>query len=183
MDAATDTRPPTNDSSDSTATTATTRLRDLTKERKAAVMRRLWDRMGAIYGADRWERAYGAQWSEEWLSTLAGRTVDDIARGLDRCRADDSGRLPTLGQFAYFSRPVAAFSEHRPLPSLASLAHRSAVGRKWLAFMWYEEIVPRPQNVTMDVLDEWLIDADIAAMREQVERGKHAIARRMRAST
>jgi hypothetical protein len=44
--------------------------------------------------------------------------------------------------------------------------------------MWYEEIAPRPEHVTMDLLDEWLIDADIPAMREQVARGKQAIARR-----
>jgi hypothetical protein len=150
----------------------------MTPERQAAVMQHLWDRMGAVYGADRWERAYGAQWSPEWLRTLAGRTVDDIALGLDRCRADDSGRLPTLGQFAYFSRPVVAYQEYRPLPSVASLAQRSAVGRRWLAFAWYEEIAPRPPHVTMDLLDEWLIDADIPAMREQVARGKQAIARR-----
>jgi hypothetical protein len=150
----------------------------MTPERQAAVMQRLWDRMGAVYGADRWERAYGSQWSREWLRTLSQRTVDDIALGLDKCRVDDSGRLPTLGQFAYFSRPVAAYQEHQPLPSVASLAQRSAVGRKWLAFMWYEEIAPRPEHVTMDLLDEWLIDADIPAMREQVARGKQAIARR-----
>lgn len=176
MDTAT--RPPTSESSASTAPTAPIPLRNMTSERQAAVMQRLWDRMSAVYGADRWERAYGAQWSEEWLRTLAGRTVEDIARGLDRCRADDSGRLPTLGQFAHFTRPVAAYQEHRPLPSVASLAQRSAAGRKWLAFMWYEEIVPRPANVTMDVLDELLIDADIGAMREQVEQGKRAIAKR-----
>lgn len=141
-------------------------------------MRKLWDRMGEIYGADRWERAYGTDWSREWLRALGGRTLDDIARGLERCRADDSGRLPTLGQFAHFSRTVAAFQEHKPLSSVGTLAMRSKAGRQWLAFMWYEEIIPRPPRVTMTLLDEWLIDADIPAMREQVERGKRAIEKR-----
>lgn len=146
-------------------------------------MQRLWDRMSAIYGADRWERAYGAQWSDEWLRALSGRTVADIAQGLDRCRTDDTGRLPTLGQFAQFSRPVVAYQEHQPLPSVDTLAKRSATGRRWLAFMWYEEITTKPSNVTMDLLDEWLIDADIPAMREQVAKGKSAIARRMGADS
>jgi hypothetical protein len=62
-------------------------------------MRRLWTKMAEVYGADVWERRYGTAPSGTWESVLGGLALADLARGIGRCERDDSGRLPTLGQF------------------------------------------------------------------------------------
>ena len=57
------------------------------------------------------------------------------------------------------------------------IAMRTATGRRWMAFWIIEKIRPMPRNMTMDDVDRWLGDADVAAMRREVERAKARMAR------
>lgn len=139
-----------------------------------------------MYGADRWERAYGATGAAEWVQALGAFTLDDLARGIERAERDDSGRLPTLGQFRMWCREFApgtfagnAPPSRTPLPALPDLAWRTKAGKAWLALMYLDGHLPQPVDVTADHLEHWMADCDIADMRRQVERERHAILGRM----
>jgi hypothetical protein len=183
MDTPPDTKHRTTECSDSTAQ----RLRDMTTTRQTTVLARLWTRMCSIYGADRWERAYGAQPAPGWAQALGHCTPQDLARGISRCERDDSGRLPTLGQLVTFCREHqpgtfagASAPDARPLPSLEQLGARTAAGRRWLAYMWLYGILPRPPRATDSVLEAMLGDADLESMRVQVAEQREQLERRMR---
>lgn len=179
-----DSRPPSSACSDSTQTP----LRNLTTDEQSRVTRRLWARLSAAYGADRWERAYGATVPEAWADALGGCTLADLARGIERCERDDSGRLPTLGQFRVFCREFAPGTfagasrpspPTTPLPALPDLCAQSVTGRQWLAFMRLEGMVPMG-GATMNDLDRELGDADIDAMRARVAAETARIRARVR---
>lgn len=131
--------------------------------------------MAAIFGADRWERAYGADPSDDWLLALGHCTLADIARGIERCERDDTGRLPSLGQFKSMCREFqsgtfAGASKPMPagnLPALADMCSRSAKGRQWHAYMKLRGIVPMGDS-TMDDLDRDLDGCDIDDMDRRV---------------
>lgn len=176
-----DTRPHTTGSSDSTEAV---RLLDMTPDRQDRIMGRLWTRMSSIYGADRWERAYGAQWAEPWLQALGHCTLGDVVRGIDQAERDTSGRLPMLGEFRGWCREYqpgtfAGAAAPAPLPSLRKLASRTSIGRQWLALMWIDGLTPRPAEVSQADMVDALDGADIADMRRRVADALDRIWRRM----
>ena len=156
-------------------------LGKMTTEGQSRAMRKLWERMAAIYGADRWERSYGSQPAAVWLSVLGPRTLDDLARGIGRAEQDTSGRIPTLGEFSAWCREyqpgtfAGASKPPPPLPGLAQLEgrNRTATGKLWFAFMRHEGIIGMG-NETPESVAEALRGADIEAMRRRVEREEHA---------
>lgn len=162
-------RPHSSESSDSTKTL---RLREMHEEPRSRVMRRLWDRMAELYGAGRWEREYGAQPNDAWVSALSSRTVADIARGVEAAQRDEGKFLPTAGAFARWCTPhsIGGAEYNQPLPSLEHLAGGSSVGRQWLAFMHLEGIVPRPPGMTHEQIEDALEHANIQDMRTQIAR-------------
>ena len=166
-----DTKPHTQDLPDSTAVLGT-----LTTERQSTAMRKLWRRMFNIYGADRWERAYGPEPTDDWLFGLSHCALADIARGIGKCERDDSGRLPTLGQFralcreyqpGTFAGAAAPPREYPALPALADMCGKTNQGKQWHAFMKLEGMIQMGTS-TMDDLDRDLGDADIDEMRRKV---------------
>jgi len=127
--------------------------------------------MQDIYGADRWERAYGAEPSESWCQVLGRLTLDDLARGLGRAERDDTGRLPSIGQFLTMCYEFPSGQRHpeprqRRLKDVRTLGERTAVGRRWVAFMEHEGILPR--TLAVEQLDEALGTADLEDMRGRV---------------
>lgn len=178
-----DTRPHTSGSSASMQT-----LRQMSEETRSKAMRRLWARLGGIYGADRWERAYGATPSAAWLDALGERTLADVTRAVETAEADDSGRIPTLGQFRSWCRrysPGTFAGAYAPMPvpdeprSLPDLMSRTKTGRAWLALMRLDGVIPRGAT-TIAELDEALEGFDIATMREQHEDAYRATCSRLR---
>lgn len=150
-------------------------------------MERLWTRMAGVYGADRWERSYGATPDPSWTSALGARCVDDILLGVERAEADDSNRLPTLGQFRAWCRrhqpgTFAGAStpvQHQPLPSLERLGSGTPAGRRWVAFMRLEGVIPTPAGVTFEQIEDALEDANIEEMRNQVRDETRRLKRRI----
>ena len=144
-------------------------------------MRKLWERMAAIYGADRWERSYGAQFLPPWLAALSAYTLADLARGIGRAERDDSGRMPQLGQFLAWCREfqTGTFAgASRPTPALPGLARlegkaRTATGKLWFAYMRHAGVIPMGTE-TQESVAEALAGADLDAMRRRVAREEHA---------
>lgn len=71
-------------------------------ERREAVMTRLWQRMGEIFG-NQWELNFGKPGGPSfttWTEALAGYSELQIRNGLEQCRTWDNGFVPHLGQFA-----------------------------------------------------------------------------------
>ena len=166
-----DTKLPQHASNDSIET-----LSSMTTEKRSKAMRRLWDKMAEVYGAGRWEREYDAEPSEGWMHGLGHCTLADIARGIGKCERDDSGRLPTLGQFralcreyqpGTFAGAAAPPREYPALPALADMCGKTNKGKQWHAFMKLEGMIPMGTS-TMDDLDRDLGDADIDEMRRKV---------------
>jgi len=142
-------------------------------------MAKLWTRMSSIYGADRWQRAYGAEPAESWREVLGRLTLDDIARGIGRAERDDSHRLPTMGQFLtmcyeYPAGQVPPQARQQRLPDVRTLSERTAVGRRWMAFWQLEGLVPR--TLSDEEIHDRLAGADVEEMRRQVKRGCERIA-------
>jgi len=165
-----DTRHPTTGSSDSTAALT---LRDMTPDRVERVMARLWTRMSSIYGADRWERAYGAQWAEPWAQILGHCTLGDVVRGIGVAERDTSGRLPTAGEFRGWCRqhPPGTFAGSAApaaMPTLRQLARSTEAGRRWLALMWLDGLAPRPEGASQAEMVDALDEADVSEMRRRV---------------
>lgn len=131
-------------------------------------------RMSSIYGADRWERAYGATMPPAWRHRLGLRTLAELAQGVALAERDDSGRLPTLGILATMCRqyPHGQRTPQEParqqLGDLRSMAERTAVGRAWAAYWQLEGLVPR--TMSEEEIEERLENADLDAMRAQVAR-------------
>lgn len=116
---------------------SSTTLRELSSARQEQAIARLWRCMASTYGADVWDRRYPADAIPQWISALGAYSLADIARGIDRCKRDDSGRVPTLGQFLALCREYRHVS-HAPMPSVEGfLDHASSksndVGRRWIA--------------------------------------------------
>lgn len=160
-------KPHTTASTASTAVTDTVRLRDMHPDPRSRIMARLWTRMSGIYGASRWEREYGADPARAWEDGLGGATLNQITEAISIAERDTTGRIPTLGLFRSWclSTPVDHFE---PLPSLPHIAGKTPEGRRWLAFMHFEGILPMPEGVTLETVGEALEDSNIAEMREQV---------------
>ena len=118
----------------------------------------------SIYGADRWERAYGPSPAPSWVDGLAHCTLADLARVVEEAERDDSGRLPTLGVARLWAKEfqpgtfAGAAAQHRTLPSLPELASSSEVGRRWLAVAKGEETDPAMQA---------RVEAELAKLREK----------------
>jgi hypothetical protein len=71
-------------------------------ERREAVMTRLWQRMGEIFG-NQFELNFGRPGGSTyytWLEALAQYSEQQLRNGLEQCRQWDSGFVPHLGQFA-----------------------------------------------------------------------------------
>ena len=141
--------------------------------------------MAGVYGADRWERAYGATPTDAWSVGLGHATIDDLLRGVEKASRDDSGRLPTLGVFRMWCREFApnAFAgasvpSQRALPNLDELAKRTTSGQRWLAFWWHEGLKRRPQHITDEQLAAMLKGADIDDMRRQCKEQRTTLERR-----
>ena len=117
-----DTKPPTTESHVS--------MLNLTSDKQAKAMARLWTALSSIYGASRWEREYGAQPSDAWRHTLCACTLDDLARGVEKAQRDDSGRLPSAGQFRGMCQGPKQYPD--ALPHLSS---SSETVKHW-HFMW-----------------------------------------------
>lgn len=63
---------------------------------------------------------------------------------------------------------------------LEQIAMRTAEGRRWMALWIVDRLRPRPANMSMEVLDAWVGDADLDAMRAKVERERQKIMARFR---
>lgn len=114
-----------------------------------------------------------------WAVYCRGRTpAGNQARGV---RIVESAERPTAGTQPAVALDSAAHSADSV--SLEQVAAGSAVGRQWLAFWWLEGLRPRPDGVTMDDIDAMLGDADVAAMRRQVDEGRRRILGGMEVST
>ncbi len=74
------------------------RLRELDQETRSRVLQRAWIRLASAYGADRWERAYGAN-PHVWEDALRSCTVEDLSRGITAAEQDAGEWLPTVGKF------------------------------------------------------------------------------------
>ena len=101
----------------STANTASGR-----EAQPAPVMRRLWQRMGAIYG-HRWSSGYGEDAAKEgsagevWAKGLAGLSAMQIGAGISAAMASADPWPPTLPQFRALCLGI---------PSFATVAHQVA---------------------------------------------------------
>lgn len=133
--------------------------------------------MCAIYGADRWERAYGAEPSRAWADAVGHCTLDDIARGIGVAESVYSQWLPTLGQFRAWCRKVqvgtfsgSAGGELSQMPRLEDLGGASASGQQWLAYMRFEGLVATPPEMPFSAIEDALEGADVQGMRDRVER-------------
>lgn len=142
-------------------------------------MARLWTRLAAVYGSDRWERAFGTDAPDEWRCALGHVTLAGIARGIERAEGDDSGRLPTLGVFRGWCREYAVHQPTRPALTHQEREASASTARAWRAFWWLEGIEPTPAGVTMDDIEAALAERDIGDMREQVARERRKIERRL----
>jgi hypothetical protein len=108
---------------------------------RAAAMRRLWERMVAIYGY-RWVTAYGAAAendagaltlaAETWRRGLAGVDESALGLGLDACIASADPWPPTLPAFRALCLGVPTFNavaaELRTMPALPSGFLRLVMG-------------------------------------------------------
>ncbi len=81
-------------------------------------LRRLWERMAAIYG-HRWASAYGEAPEREgtltvagdtWARGLAGLTPVQIGEGIDRCLASGEPWPPTLPEFRALALGIPALA-------------------------------------------------------------------------
>lgn len=91
-------KPTTSDESEKLKTTSAVS----SDERREAVMTRLWQRMGEIFG-NQWELNFGKPGGPSyrtWTEALARYSEQQIRNGLEQCRLWDSGFIPHLGQFA-----------------------------------------------------------------------------------
>ena len=160
------------------------RLAIMTTEKQSMVMRRFWQRMCAIYGADRWTRSYGDEPTDEWQGALSHCTLADLARAVKCCERDDSGRVPTLGQIRAMAREYAAGSfagnaaPSTPLPRLEDLGARTRVGRLWIAFLRGEGLVSMG-TATPETLERDLEGHDTDAMGKRMRAGTEEIRRRI----
>ena len=71
-------------------------------ERREAVMTRLWQRMGELFG-NQWELNFGKAGGPSyrtWMEGLADYSELQLKNGLEQCRTFDSGFVPNLPQFA-----------------------------------------------------------------------------------
>lgn len=80
----------------------------------------------------------------------------------------DSAHRPPGGYPVNAAAHNACLSEPKSEPATA---------RRWVAYWWLRNIVPRPKHVTIEQLDEMLGDADLEAMDAEVERARHDILR------
>lgn len=72
-----------------------------------AVVDELWDRMKAIFGAQRWIAEFGpADTTGEWGMALGGLTPAEIDRGVHHCRTVPRQFLPSAAQFRALCRPT-----------------------------------------------------------------------------
>lgn len=97
-----------------------TPLSALSAEQWDQVMGRLWTAMSEMFGADTWGRKYGEKPTGEWYRSLAGKTADHIAQGIERCKQARLRFPPTLPEFLEFCRPedswpVASYSSPPPV--------------------------------------------------------------------
>ena len=143
------TKPPQTDCANSRLT-----LTQLSPAKQQKAMDRFWNRMAGIYGADVWCRRYPTEAIEQWAQALGRFTLEEVGHAIERCEADDSGRVPTLGQFVGMCKTHPARVAQRyeaPLPTVeAFLAHEpdSDVGRYNIGLMrriWKGEPVKRSE--------------------------------------
>jgi len=156
------------------------RLHELSAEKRRQAITRLWRRMSAIYGEQRWLAHAPENVQDDWADILRNRTPADLVRGLSRYEATPGQFPPGAAAFRESCRefPPGTFSgagelpQAGPLLSLPQLAATSETGRQWLAFMWREGLAPRPRSATDEVIAQRLEGCDIDAMRSAVAKRK-----------
>lgn len=165
--------------------TQTKPLRALPDAMRIRVMTRLWRRMATLYGESRWLAHAPESLIGEWAEVLGHKTLAELARGLESCERSPGDYPPGATQFRDRCRefqPGTFAGASRPTPPADRLlpwqrAPQNKTARAWMAFMQYEEIVPR--TWAMDAIDEALEDWDIDKMREQVRDERCKIENRM----
>ena len=159
-------------------------LRDLPAKMQTSAMERLWLRMSGVYGVARWREHAPAEMIPTWLDILGGQTLAGIARGIGRYEADP-GKFPPGA--ADFRRACAEFQagtfsggvvrqDAGRLPAIQNLKPRTAVGRRWMAYMRLRGLIPMGAH-TPDDLERDLDGADLDAMDETVARETEVIRR------
>ncbi len=120
----------------------------LPPEKQQQIMARLWRRMAAIYGQGRWLSHAPASSdldpgvTGEWLAMLQYKSMQDIARGIERYEADPGQHPPGAAEFRKACREFApgtfaGASKPPPLPSVADMLEGATVtgsARGWIAW-------------------------------------------------
>lgn len=137
-------------------------------------LRRLWERMGVMYGAA-WENDNGdapqdddgalTLAGEVWREGLVGITGPQLARGLQRCILSHPEWPPRIGQFRALCLDVPTLTELR-LELRADAAVRSPFAR-----LVFEHLDPYQYRMTDARHAERLLAEAYAVAREHVLRG------------
>lgn len=93
-----------------------------TEPTPAPYLRRIWERMAAVY-PNRWRAAMGESpqgeggkltvYGDTWAKGLAGLTVEELARGLESCLSRADAWPPTLPEFRALCLAIPSLAQVR----------------------------------------------------------------------